>query len=266
MTALAGESGHRLRVARLLRSLRELPALRVAYSGGVDSSVLLHAASRSVRGPVTAVVADSPSLPRNELADALDQAARWGIAVEVVRTTELEDPSYRANAGDRCYYCKSALFDAMKALEGVSDGACPLAFGEIVDDLSDDRPGALAAAERGVLAPLSAAGMTKVDVREYARSQGLGVSEKPAAACLASRIPRGTRVTRERLARVEEAENRMRARGIEGVLRVRDRGAEARLEVEEARFEGVSSRRADLATDLLDLGFATLEIGVYGAS
>lgn len=253
--------GYEARRGRLLARLAELEGLAVAFSGGVDSSVLLHAGLAALGPRCVGVIADSPSLPRAELAEARDLAAGLGARLVVVETRELEDPRYVANAGDRCYHCKSALFTEMAAW-CAARGLGALAFGEITDDALDDRPGARAAREFGVLAPLADAGFSKGDVRRYAREAGLPVADKPASACLASRLPRGTRVTRERLATVEAAEAALRARGYR-VLRVRHHGRRALLEVGEEQAARARGERAELAALLALHGFEELDLGVY---
>lgn len=252
---------HEARRARLLARLAELEGLAVAFSGGVDSSVLLHAGRAALGARCVAVIADSPSLPRAELEEARALAARLGAELVVVETRELEDPRYVANAGDRCYFCKSALFTEMAAW-CAERGLGALAFGEITDDALDDRPGARAAREFGVLAPLAEAGFSKEDVRRYAREVGLPVAEKPASACLASRLPRGTEVTAERLATVEAAEAELRERGYR-VLRVRHHGRRALLEVGEDEAPRARAERAELAALLAGHGFDELDLGVY---
>ncbi len=251
------------KVAALDRSLESMARVAVAFSGGVDSTVLLHAAHR-VLGDDNgiAVIADSPSLPRAELTEAREVAQLVGARLVEVRTDEGSDPSYRANAGDRCYFCKAALFRAMESFAR-SESFPYLAFGEIVDDWSDDRPGARAAQEFGVVAPLSQAGFTKADVREYARRFDLPVATKPASACLASRIPIGTEVTPERLQRVEGAEAALKAIGFR-VLRVRHHGEHAKVEVGEAEVTRAEASRDQIEALLQAAGFTSCEIGVYG--
>ncbi len=249
------------REERLLARLRSLESVAVAFSGGVDSSVLLHAARRVLGDRAVGVLADSPSLPRRELASARDLAEAIGGELVVVSTDELSDPRYVRNAGDRCYFCKSALFDAMLLVATERDLA-HLAFGEITDDLADDRPGARAAGERGVVAPLSETGFSKEDVRAYAHTHGLAVAEKPASACLASRIPVGTRVTRSRLDRVERAEDALHGLGL-SVLRVRDRGEVAGVEVGQDERELAASLRVEIERAFAPLGFAEVELSIY---
>lgn len=269
--------GYVARRAQLLADLARLERVAVAFSGGVDSSVLLHAALQAL-GPAQwaltgdapphaawrgalGVIADSPSLPRSELAGARELARAIGAPLLVVATDELADARYQANAGDRCYFCKAALFRAMEPWARAR-GFAALALGEIVDDLADHRPGARAAREFGVLAPLSAAGLGKEDVRRYAREAGLAVAEKPASACLASRLPVGTRVTRERLARIEAGEELLRGFGLLQ-LRLRDHGSRARVEVGRESFERAQALAGELARALEPLGFEQFELALY---
>jgi uncharacterized protein len=241
------------RCAALQATLGRFERLAVAFSGGVDSSVLLCAARAALGERAFGVIADSPSLARRELVAACATAQFIGAPLVVVRTDELADPGYRANAGQRCYHCKRALFDAMQAWArgaGVRD----LAFGEIADDLLEERPGRRAAREARVHAPLAEAGFTKDDVRRWARERQLLVSEKPASACLASRLPLGTEVTRERLARVERAEDALRDLGFI-VLRVRDLGGRARVEVGRAELERARQLAASINNALQAAGF-----------
>ncbi len=258
---MGSAAGFRARVEDLRSRLAAFDTLAVAFSGGVDSSVLLHQAN-DVLGPrACGAIADSPSLPRRELEEARAFAGSIGARLAVLDTDELESPGYRANAGERCYFCRSSLFEAL-ARWAEREGFAALAYGEITDDLLEIRPGRRAAREFGVVAPLREAGFSKEDVRQVAREHGLAVAEKPASACLASRIPIGTEVTRERLARIERAEEALRDLGFR-VLRVRDQGKKARVEVGEGEIERALSLESKVAGLLAPYAFDEIELAVY---
>lgn len=262
------------RWAELSRNLAGLArgGLAVAYSGGVDSSVLLHAATAAARAGddagsdsgasrVVGLIADSPSLPRSELAAARRFARDHGLELAVLATDELEQEAYRVNDGERCFHCKRTLFLAM-AEWADERGFAHLAFGEITDDRLDVRPGARAARGAGVHAPLSAAGLGKREVRAYARAHGLEVADKPASACLASRIPRGREVTAERLGRVERAEAALAELGLR-VVRARHFGEHARVEVGADELERARELAPELGRRLRAEGFETFELAAY---
>ncbi|HUR48760.1 MAG TPA: ATP-dependent sacrificial sulfur transferase LarE [Acidimicrobiales bacterium] len=215
----------------LRNELRLLGRVVVAWSGGVDSSLLARVAHDTL-GPdhVLAATAVSPSLPSAELDECRELADEWGLRWKVVETDEMDRPEYRANAADRCAHCKEALLDVLGPLATEIDAAVVL--GVIVDDLSDDRPGQAVASSRGATFPLADARLTKADVRRLSKEMGLRTWDKPAAACLASRIPHGTEVTVALLGRVERAEAALRRLGFGalGPLRVRHQGAAARVE------------------------------------
>lgn len=253
--------------SRLATRLREIQSLLVAYSGGVDSAVLLHAATIVLGDHCRAVIADSPSLPRAELADALALAQRHGWRVEVLATQELDNPAYAANPLNRCYYCKHELFDQMHAYAR-QHGFTALAYGENADDAHEFRPGQQAAQEFQILAPLREADLTKADVRALARDWQLEVADKPAAPCLSSRLPTGHAVTREALAQIEAGEILLRQAGFR-IVRLRNQGDWARIQVSPEETPRLLSLRDQLTPGLLALGFKRLEFdptGYQGAS
>lgn len=249
-------------LARLERAFAGWPGAVVAYSGGVDSAVLL-AAARDFLGParVLAVIADSPSLARAELDAARAQAAHIGVVLQVLNTAELEDPRYLANAGDRCYWCKEALFRAAQPL--ADERGWILCYGENADDAGTHRPGARSAAERGVRAPLREAAWSKSDVRAFARARGLPSADKPAMPCLASRVPDGVPVSAGALARIEQLEGAMRERGFR-VLRLRHYGEDrAVLEVEADELPRARALEPLLRADAALAGYASLALRAY---
>jgi pyridinium-3,5-biscarboxylic acid mononucleotide sulfurtransferase len=216
--------------AALEQRLRALGRTLIAYSGGVDSAFLAWAAHGALGSNMLAVLADSPSLARTQLADARAFADEQGIPLEIVRTEELERPEYARNDGSRCYFCKDELFTVMEQFRE-NQGFESIAYGANLDDQGDFRPGQKAAREHKVVAQLLEAGLTKQEVRELARDAGLRIWDKPASACLSSRIEYGRRVTRETLSVVERGEEGLRRLGFRQ-FRVRHHGEIVRIEVD----------------------------------
>jgi pyridinium-3,5-biscarboxylic acid mononucleotide sulfurtransferase len=213
----------------LEQSLSKLGRTLVAYSGGVDSAYLAYAAFRVLGDRMLAVIADSPSLARTHLRDAISFAKEQHIPLQVVKTSEMERPEYVRNDTQRCFHCKDELFSVMEQYAG-RHGFASIAYGVNVDDQGDFRPGQRAAKEHRVAAPLLEAGLTKADIRELCERAGLRVWDKPASACLSSRIEYGRPVTAEALAMVEQGEDALRSLGFRQV-RVRHHGDIARLEI-----------------------------------
>jgi uncharacterized protein len=217
------------REAALFERLRALPSLVVAYSGGVDSAYLAWAATSVLGARALAVTADSASYPERHRAMARDIAARFGLQHEIIATSELEQPAYRANNPDRCYHCKHELYTHLTAL-AASRGIAAVADGSNADDRGDYRPGRQAAREFGVISPLDEVGLTKDEIRALSRAAGLPTWDEPASACLSSRIPYFSEVSEPKLRAIESAERALRDLGFR-VIRVRHHGDVARIEV-----------------------------------
>jgi len=250
---------------RLLAILGELPGVAVAFSGGIDSTVVAKAAQLALGEKAVAVTADSPSVPRSELATARELAALIGIRHIVVNTAEFENPDYLKNGGDRCFHCKDELYSQIETLLPEL-GVRIMVSGANLDDRGDYRPGLTAAAEHSVRHPLQEAGFTKADVRELAQHWSLPTWDKPASPCLSSRLAPGLAVTPERTKRVEDAEAYLRSLGLrECRVRYHD-GDLARIEVpiaELARF-AQEPVRSGLTRELHRLGFKFVSLDLDG--
>lgn len=238
------------------------PALVVAFSGGADSAFLAWAATRALGADrVLVVTAASPSLPGSELDDCAALAAEWGMRWQAVATDELDDPAYRRNDADRCYHCKEALGRALTPL--AREAGATVVLGVNLDDLGDHRPGQRSAAEQGAAFPLVEAGFTKAMVRAASRHLGLRTADKPAAACLASRVPYGTPVSLGVLREVEVAERGLRALGFSD-LRVRHYRDTARIEVPLDRLGAVVERRLEVVAAVQAAGYRYVTLDLEG--
>jgi pyridinium-3,5-biscarboxylic acid mononucleotide sulfurtransferase len=236
----------------------------VCFSGGIDSTVVLAAAVRAGVETV-ALLGVSPSLAAADRADAHRIANEIGVRVEEVETNEMDLEGYRQNVGDRCYHCKSALYDTVQALAATRESGQVIFVGTQVDDLGEHRPGLQAAMERGVVAPLVDAGFTKGDVRAIARAWGLSNADKPAAPCLASRLPVGTEVTPARLAQIEAVEDFLREHDV-WPARARWHDAVVRLEIPAEMFERVVADplRGELRRACRRVGFKFVALDLGG--
>jgi len=248
----------------LRAAVRDLGSTLVAFSGGADSTLLLKVCADELGSKAVAVTSSSESMPAADLDLSRRLAASFGVEHIVVRTKELESEAYARNAPDRCFHCKTELFSV---LDGImrERGFATLVYGHIADDASDFRPGARAARDFGVRAPLAEAGFSKADVRAASRALGLPTWNKPASACLSSRFAYGERVTAEGLGRVEAAERFLIERGFD-VVRVRVKDGAARIEVEESAIDRLLARGVREAVDskLRELGFVYVSVDLGG--
>jgi pyridinium-3,5-biscarboxylic acid mononucleotide sulfurtransferase len=250
--------------AVLDQRLRALGRTLIAYSGGVDSAFLAWTAREVLGDNMLAVIADSPSLARSQLADATAFAGEQGIPMEIVVTDELDRPEYARNDSSRCFHCKDELFTVMEEFRA-RRGFDAIAYGVNVDDQGDFRPGQKAAEQHRVAAPLRDAGLTKQEIRELSRAAGLRIWDKPASACLSSRIEYGREVTREALGVVEQGEDAIRALGFRQ-FRVRHHGDIVRIEI--AREELARALTAEMAAEFTrifkSLGFKFVTLDLEG--
>jgi len=248
----------------LQANLRSLGCILVAYSGGVDSAYLAWAAHRVLGANMLAIIADSPSLARTQLADAIAFAREQAIPLEVIATAELDRPEYVRNDSQRCFFCKDELFTLMEDLR-VARGFDAIAYGVNLDDQGDFRPGQKAAHAHHVVAPLLDAALTKKEIRSLARSAGLRIWDKPASACLSSRIEYGRPVTREALDVVEKGEDALRALGFRQ-CRVRHHGDIVRIEIAREELERAldSAMAAEFTRIFKALGFKFVTLDLEG--
>ena len=240
----------------------------IAYSGGVDSALLAHSAHLALDDNMLAVLADSPSLSRREYRHAVNFAQQHGIPLQIIRTTEMEDPRYLANPANRCYYCKKALFDRIEELrkdltQSVENSAWPIFYGVNLDDMGDFRPGIQAAEEASILAPYVELGFDKNTIRAISEHFKLEIAAKPAMPCLSSRIQYGEDVTVEKLNQVEQAEDFLYDLGFR-ILRVRHHGDTARIEIPPENFGTLIQHKDKIREKFHELGFAYVSMDLDG--
>ncbi len=249
---------------RLRELLREMKLAVLAYSGGVDSSLLLRAASEVMGPQLIAVTADSDTYPQGELAAAQAFVRSLGVTHRIIPTQELDNEQFLQNPPDRCFHCKAELFEKLAAIAS-TEGIPFLLDGSNTDDLNDARPGRRAAEAYSVRSPLVEAGISKADVRRLAKILGLPQWDKPSLACLSSRIPYGTRITRDILARVQQAENFLHGLGF-GQVRVRHHGDTARIELEKNDFSRMleSDVSGRVVATLKELGYIYVSLDLAG--
>jgi uncharacterized protein len=249
---------HEEKYEKLLAYLKDLGAVVVAYSGGIDSALVLKVATDVLGEQALGVTADSPSVPRSELEGAKRIAASMGARHRVIATEEFQNENYTRNPSNRCYYCKTELYGKLTAVAN-QEGIQYVANGTNTDDLGDHRPGLQAAEEFNVVSPLTESGFSKQEVRELAKKLELEIWDKPASPCLSSRVPYGSVVTVEKLSNIEEAESYLDSLGIRE-RRVRHFGKRARVEVNSADMETVLASYDDILTYFNELGFDELEV------
>lgn len=250
------------RRARVRELIQSCGSVLIACSGGVDSVLLAAVAAEVLGDKAVAATAVSPSLASGELEDARAASVAVGIRHLEVPTNELDNAAYAANAPDRCFHCKDTAYSTFADL-ALREGIAVVIDGTNADDTGDFRPGRRAARERGVRSPLAEAGMTKQEIRDWARELGLAVWDKPAAACLSSRVPYGSPVTLEKLTRIDRSETALKAMGFRQ-CRVRDHGTVARVEIESAQLARFLDQRLAVVDALKQAGFSYVALDLEG--
>lgn len=250
------------KLTELKELLKTLPGAVIAYSGGVDSTFLMVVAREVLGDRALAVTAVSPTYPEHQLSEAKEWAARFGINHTVIRTNEFDELNFTENPPDRCYYCKMALFQELKKI-AAAKGGWVLLDGANMDDLSDHRPGHRAAREIGARSPLQEVGLTKQEIRDFSKEMSLPTWNKPAYACLASRVPYGSKITPEVLKRIELAEDFLTSLGLIQI-RVRDHYPLARVEVGKTELELAWSNRELISRELHEIGYPYVTLDLDG--
>ena len=256
------------KLQQLENLLNQLGSCLVAYSGGVDSAFLALVAYRTLGDQSLAVMADSPSLPRSEFKEAIALSEQFGFPLKIIQTKEFENEEYLSNPNNRCYFCKHALFEETETL-AMERGVAAVLYGEIADDIGDFRPGAQAAKEFQVRAPMKEVGLTKSEIRVYSSEMGLPTASKPQMACLSSRIPYGEKVTVKKLSQIEEAEALLRKLGFHDI-RVRhhelSQGALARIEIGSVELDQLvqPAIRETLTQSIKSLGYLYVTLDLMG--
>ena len=248
----------------LLNLLKSYTKLAVAYSGGVDSTYLADCAHESLGDQAVIIIADSPSLPRSELEDAIDLAKRRCWNLHIIYPKEHENPAYLANQGDRCFHCKDTLFNKMTSYMNKHPDTT-LAYGAIEDDKTDLRPGTKAASNHNAIAPLQEVNLFKSEIRQLSMDRGLPTAEKASFACLGSRFPKGTPITLEKLSQVEKAEEVLREHGYKQ-YRVRHHNEICRIEIEPNDFKKLINERDIILREIKKTGYRYVTLDISGYS
>lgn len=251
-----------IKLQNLRAALRSLGSALVAYSGGVDSALVMAVAHQELGERALACIGVSPSYPTREMRAAIKLAEDLGVPYRLIDTEEYLDPNYAANLADRCYFCKTELHDQLQAI-ALAEGWAAVADGNNASDLGDYRPGMTAAREHGVHSPLLEAGINKAEVRALAQALGLPVWDKPAMACLSSRVPHGTPITPELLRQIESAEDALAALGFQQ-FRVRHHGDVARIELPGEDLAAALAQRAAIVTGVQAAGYRFVALDLAG--